>query len=115
MIVQVLQYLAGGLILLGAGFSFLAAFGILRLPDLYTRMHAASKAGTLGSGLMLVALALVAFDGSVVLRAIVGIVFLLLTGPVSAHLLARAAYFSGHKLAVKGKYDDLADHKVTLK
>lgn len=107
MIVSVLQYLAGGIMLVGAFFALLAAIGILRLPDLYTRMHAASKAGTMGAGLLLVAIAVVSLDGSVILRAIVGVVFLLLTAPVSAHLLARAAYLAGYSPSELTIVDDL--------
>lgn len=93
---EYLMYLAGGLMVLGALFSLLAAVGLLRLPDLYLRMHAASKAGTMGAGLLLASVACVAFDVSVVLRALAGFVFLLLTAPVGAHLLAKAAYFAGY-------------------
>lgn len=96
MTLDILQYAAGVLILAGTVFSVLAAVGILRLPDLYTRMHAASKAGTMGSGLMLAAIAVVSLDGSVILRALAGFLFLLLTAPLSAHLLARAAYAAGY-------------------
>lgn len=97
--IDVLQFAAGVAMLLGACFSLLAAIGILRLPDLYTRMHAASKAGSMGAGLVYLAIALVAFDSAVILRAIVGFLFVLLTTPVSAHLLARAAYLSGYRPA----------------
>jgi len=97
MIVEILQYLAGGIMIIGAIFSLLAAVGILRLPDLYTRMHAVSKAGTMGAGLMFIAIAVVSFEGAVILRAIAGFVFLFLTMPVSAHLLARAALSVGYK------------------
>ncbi len=110
MVEQVAAYLAGILLLIGALFSLLAAVGILRLPDLYTRMHAASKAGTMGSGLMLIAIAVIAFDGPVILRALVGVVFLLLTTPVSAHLLARAAYMVGYTPNVGMKFNDLKRH-----
>lgn len=92
MIEQLLQYLAAAAVLAGAVFGLLAAIGIVRLPDLYTRLHAASKAGVVGTGLILVAVALISTDGSVALRAILGLVFLLLSTPVAAHLLARAAY-----------------------
>ena len=51
------NYLAAGLIVIGSLFALTASIGLLRLPDLYTRMHAASKAGTLGSCVMLLALA----------------------------------------------------------
>ncbi|HEY4203259.1 MAG TPA: monovalent cation/H(+) antiporter subunit G [Devosiaceae bacterium] len=97
MIAEVAQYLAGLLLVLGAGFGLLAAIGILRFPDLYTRMHAATKAGALGCGLIFLAVAINSFDAPVILRAIAGIAFLVLTTPVSAHLLARAAYFAGYR------------------
>lgn len=100
----------GGLLLLGALFCFIAAVGLLRLPDLYTRMHAASKAGALGSGLMLIAVALYAWDLSVTTRAVAGFVFLLLTTPISAHLLARSAYFRGYEPCDLTYRDDLKGH-----
>lgn len=84
-------YLAAALILMGSLFSLLAAVGVVRLPDLLTRMHAASKAGVVGAGLILLAIAVVSGSSAIVLRAILGILFLALTTPVSAHLLARAA------------------------
>jgi multicomponent Na+:H+ antiporter subunit G len=89
---------AGILLLIGAAFALTAALGLIRLPDLYTRMHAASKAGTLGSCVMLVALAVFADDLSVTTRALGGVAFFLLTAPVSAHLLAKAAHASGLQL-----------------
>ncbi len=93
-----LEIYAGGILLvLGAVFTLLAAIGVVRLPDLYTRMHAASKAGAVGGGLILLAVALLSQDSAVALRAIIGIVFLLLTTPVSAHLLARASYMAGYR------------------
>lgn len=87
--------LAGILLVVGALFALVGAIGVLRFPDLYTRMHAASKAGTLGSGILLLALAVAAQQYDVGGRAVAGIVFLLLTAPVSAHLLARAAVSAG--------------------
>lgn len=94
-IVDSVQYIGAALVVLGALFGALAGLGVLRLPDLYTRMHAASKAGAVGAGLALLAVAVVGLDGSVALRAVLGILFLLLTTPISAHLLARAAYHAG--------------------
>jgi multicomponent Na+:H+ antiporter subunit G len=109
MIVQILQYFAGGIIIFGALFSLLAAVGILRLPDLYTRMHSVSKAGTMGAGLMFVAIAAVSFEGAVILRALAGFVFLFLTMPVASHLLARAALLAGYKPA---SFTDIKDLDV---
>lgn len=97
MIATLLQYAAAALIVAGATFGLLAAVGVLRLPDLYTRMHAASKAGAVGAGLVLLAMAVESGEGSVIIRALLGIVFLILTTPVSAHLLAKAAYRAGYR------------------
>jgi multicomponent Na+:H+ antiporter subunit G len=95
MIDVVQHYLAALLVVVGSIFALTASIGLLRLPDLYTRMHAASKAGTLGSCVMLIALAVYADDLAVITRALGGVVFFLLTAPVSAHLLAKAAHASG--------------------
>lgn len=94
---EIMLYVGAGLLLTGAIFVLLAAIGVLRFPDLYTRMHAASKAGVVGAGFILLAVAMVSFDLAVALRAIMAILFLLLTTPVSAHLLARAAQRSGYR------------------
>ena len=56
------------LLVVGSLFSLLAALGLLRFPDLYTRMHAASKAGTVGSGLLLLAAGLHALDIAILLE-----------------------------------------------
>ncbi|MFN3505940.1 MAG: monovalent cation/H(+) antiporter subunit G [Allorhizobium sp.] len=95
------------LMVVGALFSLVAAIGLNRLPDLYTRMHAASKAGTVGSGLLLLAVGLHAADVATFGRALAGIVFFILTAPVSAHLLARAAHKVGYPLWSKSVRDDM--------
>jgi multicomponent Na+:H+ antiporter subunit G len=107
MIVDVLLYCGGALLLLGSTFTLLAAIGILRLPDLLTRMHAASKAGVVGGGLVLLAVALVSLDLSVAVRALIGIVFLLLTTPVAAHLLARANIRAGETMEVPSERNEM--------
>lgn len=104
---QILSYAVGIFIIVGAIFCLAAAIGLLRLPDLYTRMHAASKAGSVGAGFGFLAIALSSLEGSVMLRAFAGFVFLLLTAPISAHLLARAAYFAGYKPAKVTKIDEM--------
>lgn len=111
MISALLQYVAAALLVIGAVFSLLAAVGVLRLPDLYTRMHAASKAGVVGAGLALLATAIESGDGSVVIRAILGIVFLLLSTPVGAHLLAKAANRAGFRPIVSSTINDLETDK----
>jgi multicomponent Na+:H+ antiporter subunit G len=81
----------------GALFTLVAAVGVYRLPDLLMKMHASTKAGTLGAGLILVALMLTFDDVGVTTRAFATIIFLVLTAPVAAHLIGRAAYVSGVK------------------
>ena len=107
MIEEIVLYLGGALLVLGALFCLLAAVGVVRLPDLYTRMHAASKAGAVGGGLILLAVAIISMDAAVALRAIIGVIFLVLTTPVSAHLLARASYLAGYRPCDETVRDDL--------
>ena len=97
------------LLVLGSLFSFVAALGMLRLPDTVIRMHAATKAGTLGAGLILIAEAFFYAELGITLRALAAISFLLLTAPVAAHLIGRAAYYSGIKLWHKTWIDQLKD------
>jgi len=108
-IVEIFQYVAGIAVIVGAVFSLLAAIGLLRFPDLYTRLHAAAKTGVVGAGFVLLAVALAAFDVAVSLRALGGIVFLVLTTPVAAHLLARAALAAGIAPANITVVNDLAN------
>ena len=107
MIESLLTLLTALLILVGSVFAFSAAIGMVRLPDVYTRMHAASKAGTVGSGLMLMGVAFHANDLGIATRCIAGVVFFILTAPISAHLLAKAAYAVGYRLSELSVHDDM--------
>ena len=92
------EILSAILIVLGSAFMLLAGVGVLRMPDVFMRMQAAAKAATLGSGCTLLAVA-VHFGGlTVATRVLVIIVFLFLTAPVAAHMIARAAYSIGTPL-----------------
>jgi multicomponent Na+:H+ antiporter subunit G len=95
------------LLLAGSLFALVAAIGMVRLPDLYTRMHAASKAGTVGSGLLLLAAGLYSGELAILARAVAGFIFFLLTAPVAAHLLAKAAHQTGHRLGQESLRDEL--------
>ncbi|MFV3129319.1 monovalent cation/H(+) antiporter subunit G [Niveispirillum sp. KHB5.9] len=90
--------LVGILAVLGALFCVIAAIGVARLPDALTRMHASSKAGTLGCGLILAGVALFHPQVDVLARVIAAILFLLLTTPVSAHMIGRAIHASRERL-----------------
>lgn len=83
--------IASALILLGGLLTVAAGVGILRLPDVFIRMHAATKVGTLGSGLILAGVAVAFADPGVVLRCVLIVFFLLLTAPIGAHMIGRAA------------------------
>ncbi|MGX5665566.1 monovalent cation/H(+) antiporter subunit G [Rhizobium daejeonense] len=107
MMATVLTIVTAILIVVGALFALVAAIGINRLPDLYTRMHAASKAGTVGSGLLLLALGIFSGDIAVFTRALAGFFFFILTAPLSAHLLARAAHQFGYTLSTVSVMDEL--------
>jgi multicomponent Na+:H+ antiporter subunit G len=106
---SILEIAAAVAVLIGSGFGLLASIGLVRFPDLYTRIHAASKAGVVGAGFVLIGLAIVSVDLSIVLRSIAAIFFLLLTTPISAHLLARSTYITrGHSADIT-RTDDLSD------
>jgi multicomponent Na+:H+ antiporter subunit G len=96
-------------LIFGSLFSLVAALGMLRLPDTVIRMHAATKAGTLGAGLILVGEAIFYAELGIALRALAAITFLLLTAPVAAHLIGRAAYWTGIQLSSRTWVDQLRD------
>lgn len=105
------------LLVVGTLFCLIGALGVLRFQDVYVRMHAASKAGTLGAGLLLIAVAVASAELGLITRSIAGVVFLVLTTPVSTHLLARASVIAGVKTCkttivnkIDGKYT--ADGKI---
>ena len=100
-------------LIVGSLFCLIAAVGMLRLPDTLIRMHAATKAGTLGAGFILVAEAVAAEALGTTLRALAVIVFLLLTAPVAAHLIGRAAYHRGIHLFSKTWIDELGESMAT--
>lgn len=100
------------LLLTGATFLLLASVGVVRMPDLFTRMQAATKAATLGAGCMLVAVAVYFDNLSVTVRALLVSAFLLFTAPIAAHMIGRAAYFIGvplwsgtHTDELRGRYN----------
>jgi multicomponent Na+:H+ antiporter subunit G len=101
------------LLLLGGGFTLVAGLGLLRMPDVFIRMHASTKAGTLGVGLILLAAALHFGDPAIAARALLIALFVLLTAPVAAHLIARAAYRTGTPLWDRSVIDELHRHDRT--
>ena len=89
----VIEFFVASLILLGAAFALLGSVGLARLPDFFTRLHGPTKATTLGVGAMVLASAVyfTATQEGFSLHEIAVMLFLFITAPVSAHLLAKAA------------------------
>lgn len=95
------------LLLGGTFFALVAAIGVVRMPDIYMRLSAASKASTLGASFILTAVALFFGTTAVSGKVVAIIAFTLLTAPVAAHMLGRAAYFSGEPLWGRSRVDQL--------
>jgi multicomponent Na+:H+ antiporter subunit G len=101
------DWIAAALLLIGALFALLSAVGLVRLPDLYSRMHAGTKAATLG--VMCITLAVAVTNPTslgVATRTILIILFVFLTAPVAAHTVGRAAYRSGTPLWSQSVIDE---------
>lgn len=101
------EWLAIAAMALGTALMGIAALGIFRLPDLFMRMHASSKAGALGVAFQLLAVALYFGQLTVIVKVAAGILFFLLTAPVAAHMIGRAAYYVGVPLWEKSVIDEL--------
>ena len=97
------EYLAWGFMALGAFFMVTGSVGMLRMPDFYTRLHPAGVTDSLGAPLVLLGLVILGgltlFSGKVVLLML----FLMLTGPTSTHLVAKSAMVCGLKPFIKEK------------
>lgn len=92
----------------GAFFMLMAGLGMVRLPDVFLRLQAASKAATLGSGGLLCAAALTLWSLSVVARVLLTLIFIFAIMPVAAQLIARAALRVGVPLWERTRENDLA-------
>lgn len=94
----IIEVISGVFLLLGGSFIFIAALGVLRMPDIYTRIHSSTKAGTLGVGLILLSVAIFFRTGEIITRSLAVVFFIILTAPVAAQLIGMVAYKSGAKL-----------------
>ena len=92
---------------LGSALVLLAAVGIVRMPDLFTRMHVATKSATLGVGLLVIGVGVYFGDLAVFTRVLLVVLFFLLTQPVGAHLLGRAGYIVRVPVWEGTKWDEL--------
>ncbi len=107
---DLLREVIASLLLLGGAFVvFSAALGVIRFPDALTRMHAATKAGVVGAGGLLLGAGLSVGTWGAVISALAGIFFLFATVTIAAHTLGRAAYLSGSPLADSTVIDAMED------
>lgn len=103
------EMIGSAFIIIGLAFDFFGCFGLIRFPDVYTRLQASAKCITLGTcGIIL---GLVCYKGfsATGIKALLCLVFIVLTAPVSAHALARAAYRSGVKPWAGTVVDDYSE------
>jgi multicomponent Na+:H+ antiporter subunit G len=98
------------LMVVGAVLTLLAALGMVRMPDVYSRMQSATKASTLGVGCLMLAVAVDFADLAITTRAVLIVAFVFLTAPISAHMIGRAAYYVGVPLWKGTTLDELRDH-----
>jgi multicomponent Na+:H+ antiporter subunit G len=91
------QLVVAALVAGGVGFTVIAAVGLVRLPDVYSRVHAASKSETLGAALTLAAAAVAVGPDPALAKLGLLLLFVFVTGSTAAHAIARAAYEEGHR------------------
>ena len=113
------EIIVASFLIIGSLFMLIAAIGIVRFPDLFTRMHAATKGTSFGVVLMLIAVAIYFGDVEVILEVILVISFIYLTAPIACHMIARSAYFLGIPMWEGTVVDELRDkydlHKHALR
>ncbi|HVL75832.1 MAG TPA: Na+/H+ antiporter subunit G [Noviherbaspirillum sp.] len=103
------ELLVSVFLLAGAAFALIGSWGLVKLPDFYMRLHGPSKASTLGVGGMLIAsmIYFLAQEGELSLHELLITLFLFITAPVSAHMVAKAALHT----KLKSVTPPPADHK----
>jgi len=98
-------------IIIGLGFDFFGCLGLVRFPDVYNRLQAATKSVTLGTCSILFGLLLFKGFSAAGIKAVLCIIFIVLTSPVAAHALARGAHKAGVKLWEGSVCDKYAEDK----
>lgn len=93
------QWVIGFFILLGSVFAFIGSLGLALLPDFFTRLHAPTKNTTLGiGGIVIASIIATSVQGTVTLSELLIAIFLFLTAPISAHIMAKAALHTELKM-----------------
>jgi multicomponent Na+:H+ antiporter subunit G len=98
--------IAGIFVVVGAFFCLVAGVGVIRLNDVFARMHAATKAGTLGLALICIAVMIEANTWLEIVEAAFVFLFMILSAPVGAHLIGRAAFRTHQPMDPNTRYDE---------
>jgi multicomponent Na+:H+ antiporter subunit G len=106
-----MDYVGLAFIGLGLAFDFFGCLGLVRLPDVYNRLQAATKSVTLGTCSILFGAFLIAGFTPAGIKCLLGIGFILLTAPVAAHAIARGAHRAGVKLDPGSVVDRYAEDR----
>jgi multicomponent Na+:H+ antiporter subunit G len=104
---SIVEIIGGIFIIVGSIFLFLGALGIFRMPDVYNRLQAGTKATTLGA--MSLILGVGFLEPSWIIKSLIIIIFIAYSNPLSSHALARAMYKRGHLPLIKGGYKKSMD------
>jgi multicomponent Na+:H+ antiporter subunit G len=102
-------WVADALVVLGVTIMTIGVYGVIRMPDIYTKLHAASKAVFLGV-ISLILASTVTAEREIVMRLVLIALALLLTTPVSSHVISRAAYLEGERMQTPGAIDESGHH-----
>lgn len=106
-----IEIVSAVVIMTGVIFVFISAIGLVRLPDFYIRVSAITKAATLGVSCIMIGVAIHYNEVGVAIKAVAILVFLLITSPIAAHIIGRAAYEDGVPLWKKTKINEFRDYK----
>lgn len=91
-----IDWIAAFLLIAGSLFMLVAAIGVVKLSDVYMRMHAITKAASLGAILMLASVSLIYTQWIVWVEALMVVVFIIITAPIASHMIAKAAHKGGN-------------------
>jgi multicomponent Na+:H+ antiporter subunit G len=98
-----------GLVVVGLLIMTIGVYGAVRLPDVYTQLHATSKAAFLGVAALLVSASVQGGDGAIIARSVLIIALLAVTTPVAAHAIGRASRRRGERMLTPGAVDETAE------
>ncbi len=110
---EIIQYLGGALLIMGSLSLLIASIGLIRMPDVYNRVQTGTKASTLGAILSFLGVGLLSIENwsetNWIGRVIILIIFIIITNPVSSHILMRAAYVMKIPFTIDTKVDKLKE------